>query len=292
MFWNEKCGGLLLDRHELPLTRRFVVYYCSALYSEMIGARIADARSRLKSKGRRIGGAVPYGYDADPRTKQLIVNAREAEAVRWMFEVAASGMRPTAIAESANSRGWRTKIMVARQTEKRRGGNLWTARQVVATLSNQVYIGRLNNGATGLHEALVKPELFDAAAEQLRSRQTRPPGRKYEIQWALKGIVVCAACGRGMSPHTVRYRNIIYRYYRCRSTAGGRPPCGYQIAVFMLESSVQGALWRRGVKIEADEIRNHVEVVTYDARNASVRAKLKVADPMEAVDIKAAGECR
>ncbi len=89
-----------------------------------------------------------------------------------------------------------------------------------------------------------------------------------------------------MSPHTVRHRNIIYRYYRCRSTAGGRPPCGYQIAVFMLESSVRGALWRRGVKKEADEIRNHVEVVTYDARNASVRAKLKVADPIEPLEIK------
>ena len=27
-----KCGGLLLVRHEPPLTRRFVVYYCSAVY--------------------------------------------------------------------------------------------------------------------------------------------------------------------------------------------------------------------------------------------------------------------
>ena len=132
-------------------------------------------------------------------------------------------MRPTTIAETANNRGRRTKTMVARQTAKQRGGNLWTARQVVATLSNQVYVGRLNGGAIGVHESLVKPELFDAAAEQLRSRQTRPPGRKSEIRWALKGTVVCAACGRGMSPHTVRHRNIIYCYYRCRSTAGGRP---------------------------------------------------------------------
>ena len=87
---------------------------------EMIGARIADARFRLKAKGRRVAGAVPYGYDSDPRTKQLTVNVEEAEAVKWMFEVAASGMRPTSIAEGANSRGWRTKIMVARQTGRRR----------------------------------------------------------------------------------------------------------------------------------------------------------------------------
>ncbi len=35
MFWNLKCGGLLLDRHEPPLTRRFAVHYCSAVYIEM-----------------------------------------------------------------------------------------------------------------------------------------------------------------------------------------------------------------------------------------------------------------
>jgi putative transposase len=30
-----KCGGLLLVRHEPPLTRRFVVYYCSAVYNQL-----------------------------------------------------------------------------------------------------------------------------------------------------------------------------------------------------------------------------------------------------------------
>jgi hypothetical protein len=32
-----KCRGLLFDRHERPLTRRFVVYYCSALLDEDFG---------------------------------------------------------------------------------------------------------------------------------------------------------------------------------------------------------------------------------------------------------------
>ncbi|MBK5291317.1 MAG: hypothetical protein JJE04_06555 [Acidobacteriia bacterium] len=25
-------------------------------------------------------------------------------------------------------------------------------------------------------------------------------------------------CDRPMSPHTIRYRNVLYRYYRCRSS--------------------------------------------------------------------------
>ena len=33
-----KCGGLLFDRHKTPLTRRFVVYYCSAVYRSNLGS--------------------------------------------------------------------------------------------------------------------------------------------------------------------------------------------------------------------------------------------------------------
>src|SRR5436305_13486800 len=33
------CGGLLLHRHKTPLTRRFVVYYCSALYKRLSKGR-------------------------------------------------------------------------------------------------------------------------------------------------------------------------------------------------------------------------------------------------------------
>jgi hypothetical protein len=40
-----KCGGLLFDRHKTPLTRRFVVYYCSAVYSVR---RYAELQKWLK----------------------------------------------------------------------------------------------------------------------------------------------------------------------------------------------------------------------------------------------------
>jgi len=40
------------------------------------------------------------------------------------------------IADAANAKGWRTKQTTARRTAERRGGNLWTARQVLAMLRN------------------------------------------------------------------------------------------------------------------------------------------------------------
>lgn len=97
---------------------------------EMTATRIAEARAYLKSKGRRIAGAVPFGYTADPRTKQLVIVPEEGESISTMFRWAAAKVRPSTIASYANAMGWRTRT-----------GNTWTARQVLFTLTNYVYAG-------------------------------------------------------------------------------------------------------------------------------------------------------
>ncbi|MEA3364270.1 MAG: recombinase family protein, partial [Candidatus Hydrogenedentes bacterium] len=71
----------------------------------LIGERIREARAILKSHGKRVGGAVPFGYDADPLSKQRVVNAEESARVRAFFEMAAEGMTPSQIADVANERG-------------------------------------------------------------------------------------------------------------------------------------------------------------------------------------------
>jgi DNA invertase Pin-like site-specific DNA recombinase len=69
---------------------------------EMIRTRIAEARAVLKQHGRRVGGAVPYGYQTDPYTKQLIVEPREAHHIQAMFKMAADGKTPSNIARAIN----------------------------------------------------------------------------------------------------------------------------------------------------------------------------------------------
>ncbi|MBL8173187.1 MAG: recombinase family protein [Bryobacterales bacterium] len=49
---------------------------------EMIAGRIAEARAALKTQARRIAGAVPFGYDADARTKQLVPGRNHSMDVR------------------------------------------------------------------------------------------------------------------------------------------------------------------------------------------------------------------
>jgi len=49
----------------------------------------------------------------------------------------------------------------------------------------------------------------------------------------------CARCGRVMSTHTTRHGTRIYRYYRCRSHAGGKNPClGAQVPAGSFEGKV------------------------------------------------------
>ncbi len=72
---------------------------------EMTATRIAEAQAYLRSKGRRIAGAVPFGYAADPRTKQPAVVPEEGEIVSTMFRWAAAKVRPSTIASYANAMG-------------------------------------------------------------------------------------------------------------------------------------------------------------------------------------------
>ena len=75
-----------------------------------------------------------------------------------------------------------------------------------------------------------------------------------------------------MSPRTIRYRNFIYRCYRCRSTAGGRKPCGHQASAQAIENAVEAnAVQQLGQRAP---IWDRIEVVFWDYRDRSVRVRL------------------
>jgi site-specific DNA recombinase len=172
------CELLIVTAPEVGVaaTDRFVLNLMGAFAEferDMIRSRLADSRAALSRHGRRLAGKVPLGYDADPATKQLVVNADEAVRVRGIFDLAAEGMLPTQITPVLNQRGWRTKVTVAKSSGRTNGGGPWTPRQVLAVLNNPVYIGRFAAGKStrpGQHEAIVTPEQFAAVQEQIAAR--------------------------------------------------------------------------------------------------------------------------
>jgi site-specific DNA recombinase len=196
---------------------------------DMIRDRMSDARLAHKLRGRRVAGVVLLGYAADPLTKQLVVVAEEAQQVRKIFEMAAEGKTPTQIATLVNQLGWRTKERVSRRSGKTSGGNPWTPRQILATLSNPVYRSLVRLGSRtvpGQHEAIVTEDLWNRAHAQVAARRVSPSGPRQRFSYTpLRGLLICGRCGRKMSLHQSRRGKFLRIYYRCRSTAGGRPPC-------------------------------------------------------------------
>ncbi len=251
---------------------------------EMIASRIAESRARLKARGQRIAGAVPFGYATDLRTKQLVPLPEEAEIVKWMFSQSAAGHVPADIAEQANEKGSKTKVKAEGRYIPKFGGNPWTARQVLATLRNPVYTGGFRSGAgtrPGCHEPLITRELFERVGLQLDSRRTRASDAvSYGDIWPLKGLILCAVCDRPMTPHTVRHGRITYCYYRCRSTAGGRKPCRGQVSAGQIEAAVCRKIplpkpvdGRNYINLR--EIPEYVEKLSYDHRTKNIRLLLK-----------------
>lgn len=197
---------------------------------ELTRERMADARAALKCKGRRVAGRVPFGYVADRATKQLAVRPDEADLVRRMFEMAASGKRPQEIAAIANSEHWEHTGRISQ----------WTARLILKMLSNPIYAGNIRDRertVRGCHPPIITSALFEQARHQIQSRRSRKPGRtSAEDNWPLRKLIKCGQCGRAMIPSISGYRNFLYRYYRCRSDADGRRPCrDVSVPAFQIE---------------------------------------------------------
>lgn len=254
----EKAGVELCLVHQPELTsapqNRFLRYMLAAFAEferEMIASRIAETRAYLKRHGRRLAGKVPYGYDTDPATKQLVKNKSEAGRVRAIFRRAANGQTPSEIAKRIDHLGWRTKQWTSRQTDEIAGGGRWTARQVISLLRNPVYLGQFADGDAarpGCHEAIVTPELFDAANQQLDSRRSAGASTRHARDFPLRGKIICPKCKRALSSYVITKKQgpqtqRILRYYRCRSTAGGRPPCkGVSFPAWEIENFVRQQL--------------------------------------------------
>lgn len=132
----------------------------------------------------------------------------------------------------------------------------------------------------GCHLAIVSHELFDAAGSALDKRGTRhAKSVRYGPMWPLKGKLECGTCRRPLSPHSTRHGSKVHRYYRCRATAGGRPPCRYQISAGLLENAVASRLPNRTRDdFISQRIRQLVEHMVYDPASGSVEIEWRPQD--------------
>ena len=214
-----------------------IVAAASEFQQDLTRDRLAEMRTALKRHGKRVAGQIPFGYMTEDGSSKLVPHPEHSVIIREMFAMAARGAKPGYIVSIANLSEW---------PDRHGNTGRWTTTRVMKLLSNRTYLGEIPNGDStlpGEHAAIVKQEVFDRAQQHIAERRTRKPGRRQNPhEFLLRGILVCGLCERPMTTSYSHHRNIRYLYYRCRSQAGGRPPCAnvsvkrYDIEQFVLDT--------------------------------------------------------
>jgi site-specific DNA recombinase len=166
---------------------------------EIIGERLRDARAGLRRRGLRNAGRVPFGYEADPLSHQLVVQGAEAMVVKRMFEMAASGAPPSAIAMWINDHGDdNPRVLDGRQP--------WSPKAVLRVLGNRTYLGRMGH-VDDAHDPIVDEGLFARARAAVEGRRTREPSRRPQQEgdlFLLRRLLRCVHCDRLMTTSSSR----------------------------------------------------------------------------------------
>lgn len=179
----------------------------------IIRERCRERAEAARMRGIYLGSRPPYGYwKVEGR---LVVEHGQAEVVRRMFRLYAGGMGSVRLAVRLNGRG------ELRSGVGEGAPRPWNSRTVLHVLKNPVYMGCIRSGAEyyeGLHEALVSRALWQQVqnrlsevAAEVRARMVRAQ----QVPYPLRGVLVCADCGRKMGCYHQKKQG--RRYYVCNT---------------------------------------------------------------------------
>jgi site-specific DNA recombinase len=186
---------------------------------EIISERTRDKIAAARRKGKWSGGRSVLGYDVDPVTKKLVVNADDAELVREIFRMYLQRRSLLDVCRELNRRGLKTKAVQTRKGAAY-GGRVWDKPAVLKVLANVLYRGKVRYKADtfpGEHDAIVDEALWTKVHELLRSNG-RAGGMLVRNKYGalLKGLVHCGPCGLTMGHTTAnKGKDRVYRYYVC-----------------------------------------------------------------------------
>ena len=188
---------------------RNIMLTFSQFERELTSERTKDKMLERAKKGLCNGGFTPYGYSRE--NKKLVVNAKEAEEIKLIFE--------TYIETGSLSK---TYQMLKERNIKSKLGKNFSKTVLSYLLRNIVYTGKVkhrNEIYQGIHEPIISEEIF-ALAQKIHKEKLKN-FRVYK-NFLFGGLVKCENCGSNMTAcFTNKHKNeklTRYYYYRCTST--------------------------------------------------------------------------
>ncbi|MEO0883011.1 MAG: recombinase family protein [Pseudomonadota bacterium] len=183
---------------------------------EVTAERIRDKIAASKKKGMWMGGLLPLGYDKTDAG--LIINEREAETVRTLFEAyrelgCVRRLKDWAYKDSLRSKARSSPDGIAVSGRPLMRGALYHL------LSNPIYIGKIRHKDeiyNGLHEPIISDELWEQVQARLAANRKRRASRTNAKSRSPLAGKLFGGDGEPLSPSHASKKGKQYRYYVCR----------------------------------------------------------------------------
>jgi len=206
-------------------------------YSRNLAREVMKGMKETAYQCKHTGGVPPLGFDIRP-DQTYIINEREAEAVRLIFEMYANGKGYSAIIDELNKRGYKTKK-----------GQPFSKNSIHDLLKNEKYIGvfvfnkasKKINGKRNNHKlksedeiiripggcpAIVSQEQWERVQKRMEANKRASGSYSAKSVYILSGRIFCGKCGAAMTGKRAKMgRNKTeYSYYEC-STRKSKRTC-------------------------------------------------------------------
>lgn len=188
---------------------------------ELASERVRDKVAASRRKGKWTGGTVPLGYDA--KDKKLVINPKEAEAVRIIFKQYLELKSFRLLVQDLDRRGVLTKRRNTKVPEYC-GGIPFTYGPLAYVLKNRIYVGEVRHGGKWYpaeHKPILNLETFNRVQELLSQNRVTLQTRRSSSDGLLCGKLYDDR-GNRMSPSFTVKNSIRYRFYVSRAVLRGR----------------------------------------------------------------------
>ncbi|MGN0462332.1 MAG: recombinase family protein [Ruminococcus sp.] len=225
--YDSSCPNLTEDGLIVPLKNLI-----NDIYAKDLSRKVSSAFLIKQKQGKFIGMSAPYGYMKSPADHNKLIVDEDVREIVWnIFHWRADGESLTTIVRRLNDYGipcpTRYKYLKGWVKSERSKSGLWTVSTLARVLENPVYIGDMEQGIVrtalykgmkptvmpaeeriyvkNTHEAIVEREVFEKINEQrqqFREKFHSNYGKHDSISKEpnlLKGVLVCADCGKNMS---------------------------------------------------------------------------------------------
>lgn len=261
-----------------PMGMFFYQVVCAQaeLDKSMIKQRTMDGRRSKARSGKVVKDYHVYGYSYDADSGEMVVNEKEAETVRLIFDLFTNPQGRVrginGIAKYLTMLGVPTKLQtmfeVGKTKKLPKNGFVWHKQVVRQILMNPAYKGEFyqnrwnTEGMLGNKfrdkddriqmterprsewirvpcPAIIDALTFDFVQEQLKEARRRFAGQQRN-QYLLSGLLRCGDCGNTMvGRKSKNWGKYVFEYSDVKNTAGAKHKgCGNRIACEKLDSFV------------------------------------------------------